>query len=111
MSVPPAVKLAVPLAGHLSVLLAIVHVTGPVCDAIDHEMPVPVGSGSDSANPVASPTPAFVTVIVNPIGLPALTLAASAVLVSVRLGQFTVVCAVAGAGAVPFEKLTVAVLM
>ena len=55
MSVPPAVKLAVPLAGHLSVLLAIVHVTGPVCDAIDHEMPLPVGSGSESEKPVAAP--------------------------------------------------------
>ena len=67
MSVPPAVKLAVPLAGHLSVLLAIVHVTGPVCDAIDHEMPVPVGSGSDSAKPVAAPWPVLVAVIVKPI--------------------------------------------
>jgi hypothetical protein len=48
---------------------------------------------------------------VNPMAVPALTLAASAVLVMERLGHCTVVCAVAGDGAVPFVRLTVAVLM
>ena len=108
---PPAAKVAVPLEGQLSVLLVIVHVGDPLCEAMDHEMPLPVGSGSETEKPVAAPWPVLVTVIVNPIGDPALTLAASAVLVMCRLGHCTVVCAVAGEGAVPFVKLTVAVLL
>ena len=99
------------LEGQLSVLLEIAHVTGPLCDAMLHEMPLPVGSGSERAKPVAAPCPALFTVIVNPIVEPALTLAASAVLVRERLGQFTVVWAVSGEGAVPFDKLTVAVFV
>ena len=64
---PPAAKVAVPLLGQLSVLLAIVHAGDPLCDAIDHETPLPVGSGSDSAKPVAAPWPVLVAVIVKPI--------------------------------------------
>ena len=78
---------------------------------IDHTMPVPVGSASVSVTLVAVPGPALLTVIVKPIAVPALTVAASAVLVMERLGHCTVVCAVAGAGAVPFVMLTVAVLL
>jgi hypothetical protein len=109
VSVPPAGKLAVPLVGQLRVPLEMAHVTGPLCVAMLHEIPVPVGSGSDRANPVATPGPALLTVIVNPIAVPALTVAASAVLVTERLGHWTVVCAVAGDGAVPLVRLTVAV--
>ena len=57
VSVPPAAKLAVPLDGQLSVLLEITHVTGPLCDAMLHEMPLPVGSGSERAKPLAGPLP------------------------------------------------------
>jgi hypothetical protein len=111
VSVPPAGKLVLPLDGQLSVLLEIAHVTGPLCDSMLHEIPLPVGSGSDRANPLAAPCPVLFTVIVNPIAVPALTVAASAVLVRVRVGQFTVIWADAGDGAVPFVKLTVAVFV
>ena len=45
-----------------------------------------VGSGSLSCTLLAVPTPSLETVIVKPIGLPATTLAASAVLVTVTCG-------------------------
>jgi len=54
---------------------------------IDHETPVPVGSASLSDTLVAVAGPALLTVIVNPIAVPALTLAASAVLRMERLGH------------------------
>ena len=54
IEVPPA-KVAEPLDGQVSVLLEIAQVTGPLCDAMLHEMPVPVGSGSERAKPVAVP--------------------------------------------------------
>ena len=55
MSVAPAARVVEPLDGQLSELPEITHVTGPLCDAIDHEMPLPVGSGSESEKPVAAP--------------------------------------------------------
>src|SRR3954447_22153580 len=45
-----------------------------------------VGSGSLRVTPVAVPTPSFVTVIVKPTGLPATTVCASGVFVTVRCG-------------------------
>jgi hypothetical protein len=60
------------------------------CEAIDHVIPVPVGSGSESVTFVACPTPLLVTVMVKPIGLPALTDAASAVFVMAKVGARTV---------------------
>ena len=51
---------------------------------------MPVGSGSLSVTPVAAPAPEFVTVIVNPIGSPALTVAASATFVIDSDGATTV---------------------
>src|SRR5262245_25824585 len=39
----------------------------------DQLSPVPVGSGSDTVTPVAVPGPLLVSVIVKPIGLPAVT--------------------------------------
>src|SRR5579871_6348517 len=70
-------------------------VSGPqvsVPDVIAHVPPQPapwlaicqfrpgfVGSGSDSVAPYAAPGPVLYTVIVNPIGSPAFTCAASAV--------------------------------
>ncbi len=48
---------------------------------IDQLTPAPPGSGSTSVTPVAVPAPVFATVIVNPIGSPALTDVASAVFV------------------------------
>ena len=62
---------------------------------IDQLMPVPVGSGSFSVTPVAVPAPVFDTVIVNPIGSPALTDTASAVFAICRPGHCTEVLALA----------------
>jgi hypothetical protein len=51
--------------------------------------PVPDGRASLNDRPPAAPVPVFVMVTVNPIWSPALTLAASAVLVIVRAGSWT----------------------
>ena len=76
-----------------SVLLVIEH---PVTAGLMlHEIPVPVGSASETDTDLAVPTPLLLTVIVKPIELPASTVAASAVLVMSRSGQFTTTCAVA----------------
>ena len=85
-------------AGHVSVPAAIAHPAGP--DAIDQA--TPLGSGSFSTTALAVPpgvTP-LLTVIVNPIGSPAETLAASAVLMICRFGHSTVVVAEAVTGLV-----------
>ena len=58
-------------------------------------MPVPVGSGSLNVTPVAVPAPVFETVIVNPIGSPALTDTASAVFAICSPGHCTEVLALA----------------
>ena len=58
-----------------------------------HEMPVPVGSASESVADLAVPGPALLTWMVKPMLLPASTVAASAVLLIERLGQFTTTCA------------------
>src|SRR5438067_719941 len=58
--------------------------------SMDQLTPLPPGSGSESVVPVESPGPAFVRVTVKPMGLPALTEAASWVLVRVGLGQLSV---------------------
>jgi len=63
---------------------------------IDQLMPVPVGNGSESVTDFALPGPALLTVIVNPMSVPALTELASAVFVIERFGHCTVVDAVAG---------------
>ena len=68
-------------------------------EAIDQLTPVPSGSGSSRTTPVAVPVPAaalLLAVTVNPIGVPAGTIALSAVLVRVSEGQRTVVVALAG---------------
>ena len=71
---------------------AIEHVPGPAyAGSIDQLMPLPAGNGSDNDTAVAVPAPVFPTVIVKPMFVPALTDAASAVLVIVRAGQLTVV--------------------
>jgi hypothetical protein len=62
-------------------------VAGPLVLAIDHVTPDPDGNGSVSVTPLAAPFPLFVSVITNPIGDPALTELAYAVLVMVRLGE------------------------
>jgi hypothetical protein len=62
---------------------------------IDQLMPVPPGSGSLRVTFFATPGPLFATVIVNPIAVPALTDDASAVLLMVRFGHWTVVDALA----------------
>ena len=76
---------------------------------IDQLIPVPVGSGSLTPTLFAVPGPAFDTVTVKPIGFPAETVAASAVLVIERLGHWTTIDAWAGDGAVPFPNVAVAV--
>ena len=57
--------------------------------AMDHEIPVPLGSGSVRVVPVESPGPPLVSVIVKPMVPPAFTEGASAVFVIERLGQYT----------------------
>ena len=49
------------------------------CEAIDQDRPAFEGRVSFNITPCASPAPSFETVIVNPIGLPTFTCAASAV--------------------------------
>ena len=49
------------------------------------------GNESDTETLLARPSPLFVTVIVNPIWLPAFTGVASATLVIARSGQLTVI--------------------
>ena len=49
------------------------------CEAIVQDRPAFVGSVSVKVTPCASPVPVLYTVIVNPIGLPTFTFAASAV--------------------------------
>jgi hypothetical protein len=68
----------------------IAQVAGPVWLAIDHVTPGPVRNGSVNVTPDADAFPPFVTVILKPIGDPALTELASAVLVMVNFGQLTV---------------------
>ena len=58
---------------------------------IDHV--TPFGSGSFSVTPFAVPGPLFVVVIVNPIALPALTDASSAVFTTSRSGASQVTVA------------------
>ena len=53
--------------------------------------PVPTGKVSVSVAPVAVPGPLLVSVIVKPIGLPALTVAASATFVIARFGLLHVI--------------------
>jgi hypothetical protein len=61
------------------------HVPGPLyAGLIDQFTPEPFGNGSFSATLSSIPGPALFTVIVNPIALPALTLAASGVLVTLN---------------------------
>src|SRR6266487_507453 len=62
----------------------------PVTDGlIDQLIPVPVGRGSDIVTLLAVPWPLLVTVMVNPIDVPALTDEASACLVICRAGHLT----------------------
>ena len=64
----------------------------PGCEAMDQLMPEPEGRASERVTPCAVPPGrvGLVTVMVNPMGSPADTLAASALLVICRAGHFTV---------------------
>src|SRR5439155_266194 len=62
--------------------------------SVDHETPVPVGSGSSSVTPYAAPGPLLLTQIVKPMLSPALTVPASASFTMPRFGQSTVAFAV-----------------
>src|SRR5438270_203586 len=70
----------------------IAHVPGPVyAGLIDQETPGPAGSGSRNVTPVAVPANSIwwlLAVMVKPIVLPAVTVAASAVLLRVSRGGF-----------------------
>ena len=66
---------------------AMLHVAPP-SSATDQLMPVLFGSGSVSDTLFAGPGPLFVTLILNPMSVPALTLAASAVLSMARSGNW-----------------------
>ena len=59
----------------------------------DQVIPVPVGRTSDKVTLWAVPGPAFETEMVNPMGSPALTAAASAIFVIWRVGHCTVIAA------------------
>jgi hypothetical protein len=76
---------------------------------IDQLMPDPPGNASVNVTDFATPGPALETVIVNPIGVPALTDGASAVLVIDRFGHCTVTEAVAGGTVGLLVAATVAV--
>src|SRR5262245_12157638 len=77
-------------------------------EAIDQLTPLPPGSGSLIVTPVAVPGPLLVSVTWKPIVSPALTLAASAAFVSVRLAHRTAVEAEASpAPSLLVEKLAV----
>ena len=65
--------------------------------SIDHAMPVPVGNASFIVTLFAVPGPPFSTMIVNPIASPALTTAASASFVIVKLGASTTIFTVVDA--------------
>src|SRR5712691_9789226 len=86
--------------------LPLTKLAGPLWLAIDQLIPLPPGSGSVSVVPVESPGPALLSVIVKPIGEPAFTVAASAALVMVSVGQFTVSLA----EALPLPSLVVVTL-
>src|SRR5437773_2502655 len=60
-----------------------------------HEMPLPPGSGSVRVTLVSVPLPVLLTQMPKPMGLPALTLAASASFTTLSAGQSTVVVALA----------------
>src|SRR5262245_8145694 len=78
----------------VSVLAAMPQLPGPAyAGLIDQLMPEPVGSGSESVAECATPVPELLTVIVKPMSSPALTVGASAVFVTVRFGQLTVIVA------------------
>ena len=62
---------------------------------IDQSTPLPPGNGSESVTPFALPAPVLFTVMVKPIGSPALTEPASAVFVMCSAGHCTVVEALA----------------
>src|SRR5207245_2327700 len=66
---------------------------------------IPAGRLSVTCTPVALPAPVFVTVIVNPIGSPALIVALSAVFVRTIVGQLTVMSALASFGNWPSSSL------
>jgi len=78
---------------------------------MDQLIPAPPGSGSLSVALLAVPVPLFVTAMVNPIGDPALTDAASAVLLMARLGHFTCVEADAVMSGLTLLAWAVAVLL
>jgi len=67
----------------------------PVSSVQFTPLPEVLGSESLKVTLVALPAPALARVMWKPMGLPALTLDASAVLVNVKVGQLTVVVAVA----------------
>jgi hypothetical protein len=79
--------------------LPVIEQAVPVWLAIDQLTPVPAGSESASVTDVAVPVvalvPGLVTVIEKPIGLPALTVALSAVLRTCMFGASTTMVALA----------------
>src|SRR5579872_2055411 len=89
------------------------HWPGPeYAGLIDQVTSVPAGSGSERVTPVAVPVPEapeLETETVKPIGVPALTLAASADLVMLRAGASTLVTAVEWIGLGMLVAVAVAV--
>ena len=78
----------------LSVPLAIEHVPGPLYAGLMLQLiPVPAGNASLSVAEVAVPAPVLLTASVYPIDAPAVTVAASAVLVRFSAGHCTVTVA------------------
>src|SRR4051795_1640488 len=77
--VVPASTVTGPQVRTPAVILQVLFQPAP-CEAIDQDRPAFVGSVSVKDTPCASPLPSLNTVNVNPIGSPAFTCAASAVL-------------------------------
>src|SRR2546425_215664 len=96
LKLPPAARSVGP---QLSVWGAvgelIEHRLGTVWLLIDQltPLPEPAGSGSLTVTPLAVPVPVLLTVTVKPIGSPALTVAASAVLLTWMLAGLQVMLA------------------
>jgi hypothetical protein len=92
----------------LNTPLAMEHVPSPLyAGLIDQLTPVPVGRVSLSVAELAVPDPLLLTASVYPIEDPALTVAASAVFVRLRVGHCTVVVA-DDCTELAFEALSVA---
>src|SRR5947208_845703 len=95
---------------HDNVPPAIEQLPAPVPPAMDHVTPVPDGSGSETVPFCARPGPVLDTVMTQPIGSPASTVAWSADLVMWTKPQLTVILTWSTWSEPTLDVVTVAVL-